>query len=152
MFIQKPLPANVVNAAAAAAAASEQRQRFDVAHRDHSMDNEARPGSRHMVRVTMHMPASLRVALKRYAVDRDTTMSALIRRSITLSLQNPDSLAALSMGLRRLKIGSRTTLDLPVKVHRILKVIAAEKATSTQALVFAAIIRTYPELKHLACA
>jgi hypothetical protein len=41
----------------------------------------------------------------------------------------------------------RTTLDLPRPVHRTLRWLAADEDTSLQALVVAAILPTYPDLR-----
>lgn len=98
------------------------------------------------VRIAIHIPSRVRIELKRLAVDRNTTLSALIRRSITVALQDPNDLAVTSMTFSRIRIGDRTTLDLPIGIHRILKRMAAEHETSIQALTFASIIRSFPDI------
>ena len=98
------------------------------------------------MRTTMHLPPAMRTGLKRRALDRDTTMSELIRAAISSGLQDPAALAAASMQHRRIGGGARTTLDLPRDVHRTLKRLAADEDTSVQALVLTAIVRAYPEL------
>jgi predicted DNA-binding ribbon-helix-helix protein len=98
------------------------------------------------MRTTMHLPPAMRTALKRRALDRDTTMSKLIRAAISSGLQDPAALAGASMEHRRASSGARTTLDLARDVHRTLKRLAADEDTSVQALVLTAILRAYPDL------
>jgi hypothetical protein len=99
------------------------------------------------IRTTLHLPTALRIALKRLAVDLDTTMGALIRNAINTSLQDTKALAAESLRHRRAHHEVRTTVDLPPRTHRILKIIAINADTSVQALLLASISRTYPQLK-----
>lgn len=104
-------------------------------------------GAHETMRTTMHLPPALRTSLKRRALDRDTTMSELIRAAISSGLQDdPVALAGASMEHRRASGGARTTLDLPRDVHRTLKRLAADEDTSVQALLLAAILRAYPDL------
>ena len=114
-------------------------------------DDTQRTGAPEIVheamRTTMHLPPAMRTGLKRRALDRDTTMSELIRAAIRSGLQNPAELAGASMEHRRTSSGARTTLDLPRDVHRTLKRLAADEDTSVQALVLTAIVRAYPDLK-----
>jgi predicted DNA-binding ribbon-helix-helix protein len=127
--------------AAAAARAASTFQGDDVQH------SAVTPAVVHeAMRTTMHLPAALRTSLKRRALDRDTTMSELIREAIRSGLQDPTALAAASIQHRRAGGGARTTLDLPRDVHRTLKRIAAEQDTSVQALALVAILRAYPDL------
>ncbi len=98
------------------------------------------------MRTTLHLPPATRTALKRRALDRDTTMGDLIRAAIGSALQSPAVLAAASMEQRGTSGGVRTTLDLPRPVHRALKRLAADEDTSLQALVVAAIVQTYSDL------
>jgi hypothetical protein len=74
-------------------------------------------------------------------------MSALIRDAITAALDSPDAWAAASMQHRRVSAGVRTTLDIPRDVHRHLKRLAADRDTSVQALVMAAIIQAHPDVE-----
>ena len=98
------------------------------------------------MRTTMQLAPVMRTALKRRALDLDTTMGELIRAAIRSGLQDPAALAAASMEHRRAGGGVRTTLDLPRDVHRTLKRLAVDGDTSVQALVVAAIMRAYPGL------
>ena len=98
------------------------------------------------MRTTFHLPPATRTALKRRALDLDTTMGDLIRTAISHALQMPAVLAAASMQYRGASGGARTTLDLPRPVHRTLKRLAADEETSLQALVVAAILQTHPDL------
>jgi predicted DNA-binding ribbon-helix-helix protein len=98
------------------------------------------------MRTTLHLAPAMRTALKRRALDRDTTMGDLIRAAISSALQAPRGLAAASMEQRGASGGVRTTLDLPRPVHRRLKRLAADEDTSLQALVVAAILQTYPDV------
>ena len=98
------------------------------------------------MRTTLHLLPATRTALKRRALDLDTTMGDLIRAAISWGLENPAALAAASMERRGESGGVRTTLDLPRGVHRTLKRLAADEDTSLQALVVAAILQTYPDL------
>jgi hypothetical protein len=98
------------------------------------------------MRTTLHLIPATRTALKRRALDFETTMGDLIRAAVSLALQDPSGLAAASMEQRGASGGVRTTLDLPRSVHRTLKRLAADEDTSLQALVVAAILRTYPDL------
>jgi len=98
------------------------------------------------MRTTLHLLPATRTALKRCALDLDTSMGELIRAAISSALRDPAGLAAASMERRGESGGVRTTLDLPRSVHRTLKRLAADEDTSLQALVVAAILRTYPDL------
>lgn len=98
------------------------------------------------MRTTMHLPPPIRIALKRCALDQDTTMGELIRIAISSALQNPAALAKTSMHYHRVGGGVRTTLDLSRDTHRTLKRLAADEDTSVQALVVAAILRAHPDL------
>ncbi len=98
------------------------------------------------MRTTLHFLPAMRTALKRRALDLDTTMGDLIRAAIRSGLQDPAALAGASMVHRGASGGVRTTLDLPRASHRTLKRLAADEQTSLQALVVAAILRTYADL------
>ncbi len=98
------------------------------------------------MRTTLHLVPATRTALRRRALDLETTMGDLIRAAISSALQDPSGLAAASMEQRGASGGVRTTLDLPRSVHRTLKRLAADEDTSLQALLVAAILQTYPEL------
>jgi hypothetical protein len=98
------------------------------------------------MRTTLHLVPAMRTALKRRALDLETTMGELIRAAVNAALQNPSGLAAASAEHRGTSGGVRTTLDLPRDVHRTLKRLAADEETSLQALVMAAILQTYPEM------
>ena len=103
-------------------------------------------GGYEAMRTTLHLVPAMRTALKRRALDLETTMGELIRVAISSSLQAPSGLAAASMEHRGESGGVRTTLDLPRSMHRTLKRLAADEDTSLQALVVAAILQTYPDL------
>ncbi len=75
-------------------------------------------------------------------------MAALIRDAINTEVCDSAALAAGSMPHRRSPGGVRTTLDLARTRHRQLKVIAADFETSVQALIFASILRAFPELNE----
>jgi hypothetical protein len=98
------------------------------------------------MRTTLHLVPAMRTALKRRALDLDTTMGELIRTAISSSLRVPSGLALASMEQRGASGGVRTTLDLPRPLHRTLRRLAADEDTSLQALVVAAILQTYPDL------
>ncbi|MGB9307549.1 MAG: hypothetical protein WCB92_28845 [Mycobacterium sp.] len=98
------------------------------------------------MRTTLHFLPAMRTALKRRALDLDTTMGDVIRAAISSGLQDPAALAGASMVHRGASGGVRTTLDLPRASHRTLKRLAADEQTSLQALVVAAILRTYADL------
>ena len=98
------------------------------------------------MRTTLHLVPTTRTALKRLALDLETTMGELIRAAISSALQDPSLLAAASIAHRGTSGGVRTTLDLPRSVHRTLRRLAADEDTSLQALVMAAILATYPDL------
>ena len=98
------------------------------------------------MRTTLHFVPATRTALKRRALDLETTMGELIRAAINSALQKPAVLAAASVEHRGASGGVRTTLDLPRDVHRTLKRLAADEDTSLQALVMASILQAYPDL------
>jgi hypothetical protein len=98
------------------------------------------------MRTTLHLLPATRTALKRRALDLDTTMGDLVRAAINSALWDPATLAAASMEHRGESGGVRTTLDLPRSTHRTLKRLAADEDTSLQALVVAAILQTHPDL------
>jgi len=98
------------------------------------------------MRTTLHLLPATRTALKRRALDLESTMGDVIRVAIDSALQDPTGLAAASMERRGESGGVRTTLDLPRTVHRTLKRLAADEETSLQALVVAAIVLSYPDL------
>jgi hypothetical protein len=108
---------------------------------------DANPSPEAMMRTTLQLPPARRTALKRRALDADTTMSSLIRDAITAALASPEALAAASMQHRRVAAGVRTTLDIPRDLHRHLKRLAADRDTSVQALVMAAIIQAHPDVE-----
>lgn len=108
---------------------------------------DANPSPEAMMRTTLQLPPARRTALKRRALDADTTMSALIRDAITAALDSPDTWAAASMQYRRVSAGVRTTLDIPRDVHRHLKRLAADRETSVQALMMAAIVQAHPDVE-----
>ncbi|ODQ97804.1 hypothetical protein BST27_18740 [Mycobacterium intermedium] len=98
------------------------------------------------MRTTLHLSPAMRTALKRRALDLETTMGDLIRAAINSGLQDPAALARASMAHRGAGGGVRTTLDLPRPVHRTLKRVAADEETSLQALVVAAVVQAYADL------
>lgn len=98
------------------------------------------------MRTTLHLVPAMRTALKRRALDCDTTMGKLICTAVRTGLQEPSALALASREHRGVSGGVRTTLDLPRQLHRALKRLAAEEDTSLQALVMAAILGTFPDL------
>ncbi|OBK26307.1 hypothetical protein A5634_24965 [Mycobacterium asiaticum] len=98
------------------------------------------------MRTTLHLHPATRIALKRRALDLETTMGELIRVAINSGLQDPAALARASMLHRGVSGGVRTTLDLPRAVHRTLKRVAADEGTSLQALVVAALLQAHADL------
>lgn len=94
-----------------------------------------------VMRTTVQLPAELHMALRRRAIDEDTTMGHLVRAAAEAGLQAPAELAAESMAYRRTNDGKRTTVDLPGVLHRALKVLASEHDTTVQALILAAVLR-----------
>ena len=98
------------------------------------------------MRTTLRLASSVRIGLKRLALEADTTMTDLIRAAVSVGLQDAAGLAAASLAHRRVSSGVRTTLDLPRDSHRTLKRLAADADTSVQALVSAAILQAYPDL------
>jgi predicted DNA-binding ribbon-helix-helix protein len=99
-----------------------------------------------MIRTSLHLPAIVRTGLKRLALEHNTNMSTLIRTAVQLGLRDAETLAAVSMQYRRTTTGARTSLDLSRRVHRTLKSAAVDNDTTVQALIFAAITLTYPDL------
>ena len=108
--------------------------------------SDAAAGPEAMMRTTLQLSPALRTALKRLALDADTTMSGLIRAAIAAAMDAPDALAAASMQHRRVAAGARTTMDIPRDLHRSLKRLAADRDTSVQALVIAAIAHAHPNV------
>ena len=104
-------------------------------------------GTEPMMRTTLQLPPTSRTALKRLALDADTTMSGLIRAAIVAGMERPDELATASLEHRRVSAGVRTTLDIPRALHRSLKRLAADRDTSVQALLIAAISRAHPNME-----
>jgi hypothetical protein len=100
------------------------------------------------MRTTLHLHPAVRTALKRRALDLETTMGELIRAAVSSGLQDPAALARASMVHRGASGDVRTTLDLPRAVHRTLKRVAADEETSLQALAVAAILQTYDDLGY----
>ena len=98
-------------------------------------------------RTTVVYPPQMRLGLKSYAAARDTTVTKLIRAAITDALTDAAALAKSSQEFHRVS-GRRSTVDLPADLHKTLKVTAAQHDTSVQALLLAAIHRTYPELTN----
>jgi hypothetical protein len=96
------------------------------------------------------MPASIRRALKQLALDNGTTMSELVRTAIVAGVQKPIELAEASTSHHRTSTGVRTSVDVPRRMHRMLKRLAAERDTSVQALIFTAIVRKHPEITNRA--
>jgi predicted transcriptional regulator len=104
-------------------------------------------GAEPMMRTTLQLSPTSRTALKRLALDGDTTMSGLIRAAVVAGMERPDELATASLEHRRVSAGVRTTLDIPRELHRSLKRLAADRDTSVQALLIAAISRTHPNME-----
>jgi hypothetical protein len=129
--------------AAAAARAASAFQGYDAAAQNTPTPS---PLVYEAMRTTLHLHPAMRTALKRRAVDLETTMGELIRAAINSGLQDPAALARASAIHRRAGGGVRTTLDLPRDMHRTLKRLAADEETSLQALVVAAILQTYSDL------
>lgn len=96
-------------------------------------------------RTTVVYPPQMRLGLKSYAAARDTTVTELIRVAITDALTDAAALAKSSQQFHRVN-GRRSTVDLPADLHKRLKITAAQHDTSVQALLLAAIHRTYTEL------
>jgi hypothetical protein len=84
-------------------------------------------------------------ALKRRALDLDTSMGELIRNASS-GLRDPTALATASIEHRGGSGGVPATLDLPRGVLRALQRLVAAEETSLQALVVAAILQTYADL------
>jgi hypothetical protein len=99
------------------------------------------------IRTTLQLSTGLRIALKRLAIDLDTTMGALIRNAISAGLRDPRALAIESLRHRRSPSEVRTTVDLPPRTHRLLKILAINADSSVQALLLASIDKHYPQLK-----
>ncbi|ARV85402.1 hypothetical protein LFT51_29045 (plasmid) [Mycobacterium intracellulare subsp. chimaera] len=136
--------ASVIRRPTGAAAAARAASTFQSA--DEARVSSPAAAVHEAMRTTLHLASSQRTALKRHALDADTTMTELIRAAISAGLQDAAGLAEASMAHRRVSSGVRTTLDLPRDMHRTLKRLAADEDTSVQALVSAAILRTYPDL------
>lgn len=96
-------------------------------------------------RTTVVYPPQMRLGLKSQAAARDTTVTELVRVAITDGLTDPAALAMSAQQFRGVN-GRRSTVDLPADLHKALKVTAAQHDTSVQALLLAAIHRTYPDL------
>ncbi len=109
--------------------------------------SDAAAGAEPMMRTTLQLSPTSRTALKRLALDADTTMSGLIRAAVIAGMERPDELATASLEHRRVSAGARTTLDIPRELHRSLKRLAADRDTSMQALLIAAISRAHPNVK-----
>jgi hypothetical protein len=137
--------ASVIRRPAGAAATARAASTFQG--EDAARSSTPAPVVHEVMRTTMHLPPAMRTGLKRRALDGDTTMSGLIRAAIAVGLQDPATLAGASLQHRRAGGGARTTLDVPRDVHRTLKRLAADEDTSVQALVLAAILRVYPDLR-----
>jgi len=138
----------LAGAAAMGGIASTGRALASPLHGDDAVKTTAPPSAEvhEAMRTTLNLLPTTRTALKRRALDLDTTMGDLIRAAIGSALQNPRALAAASIECRGESGGARTTLDLPRNVHRTLKRLAVDEDTSLQALVLAAIMQTYPDL------
>lgn len=103
-----------------------------------AFQGSAAPESEVTVRTTMQLSPEQRTALKRAALDANTTMSAVIRQNVEAAFANPPEFAARSLEYRRVAAAARTSLDLPRDLHRRLKMLAADRQTSVQALLIAA--------------
>ncbi len=96
-------------------------------------------------RTTVVYPPQVRLGLKSHAATRDTTVTELVRVAITEGLTDVPALAKSAEQFHGVS-GRRSTVDLPADLHRALKITAAQHDTSVQALLLAAIHRTYPAL------
>ncbi len=96
-------------------------------------------------RTTVVYPPQMRLGLKSRAASRDTTVTELVRIAITDGLIDATALAKSARQFHGVS-GRRSTVDLPADLHKTLKMTAAQHDTSVQALLLAAIHRTYPDL------
>lgn len=96
-------------------------------------------------RTTVVYPAETLRGLKARAVMTDTTVTELVRDALTAGMADTATLVTESRRWAGVK-GKRTTIDLPAHLHRAAKVAAVTEETTVQAIVLAAIARTYPDL------
>ncbi|GLC11129.1 hypothetical protein Mkiyose1665_57440 [Mycobacterium kiyosense] len=111
----------------------------------HPVSPAATPADAPPQRTTVVYPTQMRLGLKWQAATRDTTVTELVRVAIADGLTDAAALAKSSRQFQGVS-GRRSTVDLPADLHKTLKVIAAQHDTSVQALLLAAIHRTYPDL------
>lgn len=96
-------------------------------------------------RVTVVYPPGLRRALKTRAAAEDTTVTELVRAAVRTAVTDVSALAE-SSRQHLAVVGRRTTVDLPADLHRTLKLAAAERDTTVQSMILAALHQTYPDL------
>jgi hypothetical protein len=111
----------------------------------HPVSPAAAPADAPPQRTTVVYPPQMRLGLKSHAASRDTTVTELVRVAITDGLIDATALAESARQFHGVS-GRRSTVDLPAELHKTLKVTAARHDTSVQALLLAAIHRTYPDL------
>ncbi|WP_197048310.1 hypothetical protein [Mycobacterium paragordonae] len=103
-------------------------------------------GCCHTERVAaVHNKNITELAACRRAASRDTTVTELVRFAITDGLIDATALAKSARQFHGVS-GRRSTVGLPADLYKTLKMTAARHDTTVQALLLAAIHRTYPDL------
>lgn len=111
----------------------------------HPVVPAAAPADAPPQRTTVVYPPKVRLGLKSHAASRDTTVTELVRVAITDGLIDATALAKSARQFHGVS-GRRSTVGLPADLYKTLKMTAARHDTTVQALLLAAIHRTYPDL------
>jgi hypothetical protein len=97
-------------------------------------------------RTPVRFPPTLWRGLKLRALDYDTSAVALVRQALTDALDGDTAALAASSHQYRDTLGQLVTLDLPIALHRRLRLaVIAHRSTAT-AVVLAAMYASWPEL------
>ena len=97
-------------------------------------------------RTAVRFPPTVWRGLKLLALDYDTSAVALVRQALTDALEGDTATLAASSHQYRDTPGQLVTLDLPIVLHRRLRLAVIAHGSTAMAVVLAAIYASWPEL------
>jgi hypothetical protein len=97
-------------------------------------------------RTAVRFPPTAWRGLKLRALDQGTSAVALVRQALTVALEADTAALAASSDQYRDTPGQLVTLDLPIALHRRLRLAVIAHGSTAMAVVLAAIYASWPEL------
>jgi hypothetical protein len=97
-------------------------------------------------RTAVRFPPTAWRGLKLRALDQGTSAVALVRQALTVALEADTAALAASSDQYRDTPGQLVTLDLPIALHRQLRLAVIAHRSTAMAVVLAAIYASWPEL------